>query len=69
MERHAIVFVKTSLLPGTRLGEGAVVGAHSLVKGEIPAWTICAGTPARPVKERRRDLLLLERRLLEEDGL
>lgn len=69
VERHGLVFVKATLLPGTRVGEGAVVGAHSLARGDLPAWTICAGTPARPLKERRRDLLALERRLLEEDGL
>jgi galactoside O-acetyltransferase len=69
VERHGLIFAKATLLPGTRVCEGAVVGAHSLARSEIPAWTICAGTPARPMKERRRDLIDLERRLLEEEGL
>lgn len=65
--RHALVLAKATLLPGTRLGEGAVVGAHSLARGEVPAWMICAGTPARPVKERKRDALALEKEFLQKE--
>lgn len=36
----------TIVLPGTRIGDGAVVGAGSLVRGEIEAGTIVAGVPA-----------------------
>jgi acetyltransferase-like isoleucine patch superfamily enzyme len=69
VERHSIVFAKATLLPGTRMGEGAVLGAHSLAKGALAAWTIWVGSPAVPVKERSRDLLDLERKLILEDGL
>jgi galactoside O-acetyltransferase len=64
--RHSLVFTKSTLLPGTTLGEGAVIGAHSMVRGEVPAWTIHAGVPARHLKDRRRDLLALEQALLRE---
>lgn len=33
------------LLDGTRIGRGAVIGALSLVRGEIPAYGICHGNP------------------------
>ena len=69
VERHGLVFAKSTLLPGTRVGEGAVVGAHSIARGEIPASTIWAGTPVRFIKERKRDILQLERQLLGEEGL
>ena len=44
------------VLPGVEIGEGAVVGAGSVVTRNIPAFAIVAGSPARVVGERRRDL-------------
>ena len=41
------------LLDGAVLRRGCVVGAGSLVRGELPAYSICRGTPAVPVDERR----------------
>ena len=40
------------LLDGAVLRRGCVVGAGSLVRGELPAYSICRGTPAVPVDER-----------------
>jgi len=39
-----------SILPGTQIGDGAIIGANSVVKGIIPAGTIAAGIPARVIK-------------------
>jgi lipopolysaccharide O-acetyltransferase len=33
--------------PGFSIGEGAVFGANSAVIGDIPAYSIAAGSPAR----------------------
>lgn len=41
----------TLLMPGVTIGEGAIVGAGSLVTKDIPAWTIAVGRPARVVKQ------------------
>lgn len=38
------------ILPGVTIGEGAVVGAGSLVTNDIPAWTIAVGRPAKVIK-------------------
>lgn len=38
------------VLPGVSIGEGAIIGANSVVKGKIPPYTIAAGAPARVVK-------------------
>jgi len=38
--------------PGITIGEGAVAGARSVVTKDLPAWTICAGVPCRPLKPR-----------------
>jgi virginiamycin A acetyltransferase len=40
------------LLDGSVLHRGCVVGAGSLVRGELPAYSICRGMPAVPVDER-----------------
>ncbi|HXG48581.1 MAG TPA: hypothetical protein VNO52_13210, partial [Methylomirabilota bacterium] len=37
------------LLPGVRIGDGAVIGANSLVKGTIPPRCLAVGFPARVV--------------------
>ena len=38
--------------PNVTIGEGAVVGARSSVFRDLPPWTVCVGTPARPVRPR-----------------
>ena len=41
----------STLLKGVKIGDGAVVGASSVVTGEIPAGTIAAGNPARVLRQ------------------
>lgn len=38
--------------PSISIGEGCVVGARSNVFNDLPAWKICVGSPAKPVKDR-----------------
>ena len=45
----------STVLPGIVIGEGAVVGACSVVTKDVPAWTVVAGNPAKVVK--KRDLI------------
>ena len=40
----------TVVLPGSTIGEHVVVGANSVVRGEIPAYSVAAGVPAKVVK-------------------
>lgn len=35
---------------GVTIGEGCVVGAGSVVTRDMPAWTVCAGAPCRPIR-------------------
>jgi len=57
--RHVAVGAGCTFLPGVTLGDGAAVGAHSLVQTDVPPWVIVAGTPARQVGVRSRRLLAL----------
>ena len=38
--------------PGVTIGQGAVVGARSSVFTDLPAWKVCYGSPAKPVRDR-----------------
>jgi acetyltransferase-like isoleucine patch superfamily enzyme len=39
-----------TVLPGARIGAGAVIAAGSVVAGEIPAGAVAGGIPARVLK-------------------
>lgn len=43
------------ILPGVKIGDGAVIGARSVVTKNVAPYTIVAGNPARPVKQRFSD--------------
>lgn len=62
--RHAIIGSGSVVLPGVTIGDGAAVGALSLVREDCPPFSICAGTPARVIGHRERTLLDLETRFL-----
>ena len=47
VEDDVWIGVGTSLLDGATLRRGCVVGAMSLVNGEVPEYSICFGNPLR----------------------
>jgi galactoside O-acetyltransferase len=69
MRKHSLVGANSVVLPGVEIGEGAAVGALSLVTQDLAPWTVYAGIPAKPIKERDKDnMLRLERQLRENLG-
>ncbi|SMX46469.1 acyltransferase [Actibacterium lipolyticum] len=40
------------VLPGAKIGDGSIIGAGALVRGEIPPYSIAVGVPARVVGQR-----------------
>lgn len=59
--KHVIVGSGAVILPGITLEEGVAVGALSLVTKNCDAFSIYVGNPAKRIKERKRDLLGLEK--------
>ena len=67
--RHAIIGSGSVVLPGVELEEGVTIGSLSLVKTKCHSFAIYAGIPARRIRERKRDLLELEKQLRHPLGL
>lgn len=41
-----------TVLPGAHIGDGAIIGANSVVSGDIPPYVIAAGNPCKVVRSR-----------------
>jgi acetyltransferase-like isoleucine patch superfamily enzyme len=39
------------ILPGVKIGSGVIIGANSLVKNDVPSYTVWAGSPARKTRD------------------
>jgi acetyltransferase-like isoleucine patch superfamily enzyme len=50
LKKGCLLGMETMVLPGVTVGEGAIVGAGSLVTKDIPPWTVATGRPAKVVK-------------------
>jgi maltose O-acetyltransferase len=48
--RDVFIGARTVVLKGSRIGDGTVIGAGSVVSGDIPAGVIAAGNPCRVVR-------------------
>lgn len=40
-----------TILSGVTIGEGAVIGAHSVIRKDVEPWTVVVGNPAQVVKK------------------
>ena len=47
-----------TILPGVHVGDGAIVGANSVVGSDVAPYTIVAGNPAKPLRKRFDDELI-----------
>lgn len=39
------------VMPGVTIGDGAIIGANSVVTHDVPAYSVAAGIPARVIKQ------------------
>jgi dTDP-4-amino-4,6-dideoxy-D-glucose acyltransferase len=69
IEAHAILGAAVTILPGVRIGESACIGAGSLIKFDIPSFSIAVGVPARIIGVRKFDHRRLAEKLLYNEKL
>lgn len=62
--RHVIIGSGSVILPGVVLGDGAAIGALSLVKDNCDNFYIYAGNPLKKIKQRTQNLLKKEKLLV-----
>ncbi|MBC8044790.1 MAG: acyltransferase, partial [Rhizobacter sp.] len=48
---NAWIGFNATILKGVTIGEGAIIGACSVITKDVPAWTIVAGNPAKIIRE------------------
>lgn len=65
--RHCILGTNSIVFPGAHVAEGTSTGALSVVTKPTEPWSLYTGSPAKKIKDRRRDLLELEKEYLQED--
>ena len=65
LRRHAIVGAGSIILPGVDIAEGCSVGAMTLVNKSTTPWGIYVGSPAKRIKDRKKDMLKLEEKFLQ----
>lgn len=51
IEDKVWIGIGATVLPGVRIGYGAIVGANSVVTHDVPPMTVVGGNPARFIKE------------------
>lgn len=50
--------VNSVILPNVKLAEGSILGANSLLTHDTEPWTVYAGSPAKPIKKRNKDVII-----------
>jgi len=48
------------IMPGVKIGNGAIISARSVVVSDVPAYTIVGGNPAKPLRQRFSDEAVAE---------
>ncbi len=56
IEDYVWIGTRALILPGVRIGRGAVVAAGAVVTRDVPPLTVVGGVPARPIGTRNPDM-------------
>lgn len=52
IENGAWIGMRAMIMPGVTIGEGAVIASGAIVTKDVPPYTIVAGNPASPIRQR-----------------
>lgn len=55
IEKNVWIASYVIILPGVKIGEGAVIGAGSVVTKDVPKLAVVAGNPAKVIKYRNNE--------------
>lgn len=50
IEDNVWIGTKASIMPGVRIGKGAIIAANSVVTHDVPSYCVAAGIPAKVIK-------------------
>lgn len=51
---------KALIMPGVKIGNGAIISSRAVVTKDVPAYTIVGGNPAKVIKSRFSDEIVME---------
>jgi acetyltransferase-like isoleucine patch superfamily enzyme len=69
IKQFANVLTNAVIFPGITVGEGAVIGANTVMHFDAEPWTIYLGNPARKIKVRdKQKMLAYARELINEES-
>ena len=58
IEEFVTIGTNVVISPGVTVGQGAVIGANSFVNKNIEPWTVYVGSPAKPLKLRKKEKMV-----------
>ena len=50
--KNVWIGARVTILDGVKIGDNAIIGAHSFVREDVPANAVVAGVPAKLIKIR-----------------
>lgn len=56
IEDYAVIGTRVTILPGVRIGKGAVVASGAVVTKDVDPYSVVGGVPAKFIKNRSKDL-------------
>lgn len=69
LEKYVQLGANTVVMPNITIGEGTSLGAMSFVNKSLEEWKIYAGIPCRYIKDRKKDVKELSKKINNDEGM